>query len=309
MKAMREKSTSEFKISLDDEIVDPDDTTTPSKKTETVKKRGTGKNGRNLSWIVFVLVALIAAAMVFGYMDIRNRLLSFHSTGSQETRHLSEDLQSKFSTLSAQFSTLEESVKGLIESGSALNASVSSLDEALKKADKSIAEINSSKADKKSLDKALKDIEKRLSPLPEEVKKVAADTAVMSAKLNAGLTEMNTLSARVTEDLKSLKLVVDALHAEKASKKELLTEIDHIENVLKASGNQSEKHAAELAISIRRLELRIRSLEAKAGISPPPDNQLPDSKPDADAPEKQAPGNSSPTSASPGDLIERDIVQ
>ncbi len=305
---MNEKSISEFKISLDDDAIDPDGAGTPQKKKEPVKKKTGKKSSRNLNWIVFVLVALIILAMAFGYLDIRNRLLSFHSTGSQETRHLSEDLQSKFTTLSTQFTTLEESVKGLTENGSDLSASVSSLDKALKKADKAISGLKASKADQKKLDKTLGDIKKQLSPLSEEVKKVTADTAVMSAKLNAGLTEMNTLSTEISDNIKSLKLAIDALKAEKASKKELLTEIDHIENVLKASENQSEKQSANVATSIRRLELRLRSLEIKAGISPPGDNQIQDDRA-ADAVPGEEASDASSTPSQPGDLIERDITQ
>jgi len=309
MKTMSDKSTSEFKISLDDGMVDPDDTGKPTKKPEPVKKRRESKPDRNRSPIALVLVALLVAAMIAGYMDIRNRLLSFHSTGSQETRHLSEDFQSKFSTLATQFSTLEESVKGLTEAGATLSASVSSLDEALKKADKSIAGLKTSKADKSSLDSALKDFEKRVSPLSEAIKKTTADTAIMSATLNAGITEMTTLSTRVSDDMNALKVVAETLQAEKASKKELLTEINHIENVLKTSRNQSEKQAADFATSIRRIELRISSLETKAGLSPSSDNQPPDSTPANVRPGEQTPDIPSRTPTSPGDLIERDIIQ
>jgi chromosome segregation ATPase len=309
MKIMSDKSKSEFKISLDDGVVDPDDTRKPTNKPEAVRKKRGEKPDRNLSLFSFVPVALIAVVMIAGYLDIRNRLLSFHSAGSQETRNLAEDLQSKFSSLTIKFSTLEESTKGLTEAGSTLSASVSSLNEALKKTDKSISGIKASKADKNSLDNALKEIEKRVSPLSEAIKKTATDTAIMSAKLNASITEMTTVSAKVSDDIKAMELVVETLQSEKASKKELLTEIDHLENVLNASRNQSEKQASDFATSIRRLELKISSLEAKAGLAPSSSNKASGSKPALVVPGEQTSGSPSPTPAQSGDLIERDITQ
>lgn len=306
---MKEKSASEFKISLDDETVDPDDTGAPIKKPEAGKKKVEKSTDRRFSRLTFVLFALMIVVVIAGYMDIRNRLLSFHSTGSQETRHLSEDLQSKFSTLSNQFATLEESIKGLTDSGSTLSASVASLDEALKKLETSMNGIKSSKADKSRLDSALKDVDKRISPLSEEIKKVSADAGVMSAKLNAGLTEMSSASARVLNDIQSLNAVMEALQAEKATKKELLAEINHIENVLKTFKNQSEKQSADFATSIRRLELRIRSLEAKAGISTSLNNSLSNVEPAASESGEQTIDTPSPALETPTDLIERDISQ
>jgi chromosome segregation ATPase len=204
---------------------------------------------------------------------------------------------------------LNETVAGLSKREEALNTSLSSLQKALNQVDKSVTAVKSSKADRKTIDNTLKDIDKKLSPLSKEVKKVVADTAVISAELSAGLTEMETVAKKVSDDFKALNLVIDALQADKASKKELLAEIDHIENVLKTSGNQNEKQAADFATSIRRLELRIRSLEEKSGISPPSSNQLTDSTPAASATDDQRSDTQSPAPLPSGDLTEQDIIQ
>ena len=304
---MNDKPTHEFKIHLDDGMEEPESEGKPSKekKVASVKKHVKKTVGKT-SKIVYALVAISIAAMVAGYIDIRSRLLSVHSSGYQETKHLSEDIESKFSALSKKLSDVESSVSKLTESQTEIGSTLSSLNDKLSKADKSISSMAASKADKKGVASSLNEIKKELATVTESVKKNTADTAVMSAKLNATLAEVNSTADKLLEEQNGLKILVEAVQAEKASKKDLLTEIDHVENVLKANQEQSDKQMAGILKSIQRLDIRTSALEAKNGLATPSGSEpiVPDSKAEAN---KNTTQTQSPALPQPGELIERDI--
>lgn len=307
---MSEKPTGEFKIRLDDSTADHEDASksTP-KKAEAAKEKRAVKPDRKSSWLSYLFPLLLIAVLIFGYSDIRKRLLTVHSSGSMETQHLSEDLQSKFSSLGIKFSNMESTLGKLSEGQAELSKTLSSLKEALAKTDKSVSDLASTKADKKSMTSSAAKMEKELSALTESVKKNTADTAVMSAKLTATLTEMNNVSARASEDLNALNAIVDAIQSDKASKKDLLTEIDHIENVIKTNQANNEKQTAAVLQSIQRLDMRTNAVEVKVGLpssSGSPAISAPQSGGDSGETSSEA---QSPSLPEPGGLIERDITQ
>lgn len=307
---MSEKPTREFKIRLDDGSADHDDEPkpTPSKAEAVRVKRGL-KPDRNLSWVSYLLIFVVIAVMIIGYFDIRNRLLTMHSSGSQETQHLSEDLQSKFSSLGIKLSNLESTLNTLSENQTQLTETVSSLKGQLAKTDKSVSNFSSTKADKKSVTSSVSKIEKELASLTESTKKNTAETAILSAKLTATLSEINSASAKASEDLNALRAIVDALQTDKASKKDLLTEIDHIENVLKTSQTKIDRQTADVLQSVQRLDMRVNAIEVKVGL-PTPSGGSSDAgtstSSESGDPSSEAP---SPSLPAPGGLIERDITQ
>ncbi len=306
---MNDKPDQEFKISLDDGLLEQDDVRKPTPKTSEAIIMNRGQQpDRNITWIPYVLIVILVGAMIAGYFDIRNRLMSVHSSGSMETQHLSEDLQSKFTNLSNKFSDLEVSLKNLTEGQNKLTESLTSVKSELEKVGKSVSSLKSTKADKKELSASVNNVENEVAALTESVKKNTADTAVMSAKLKVTLTEMEASSAQVSEKLNALKAVLDAIQTDKASKKDLLTEIDHVENVLKANRAQNDKQTGGMLQSIRQMEGRIGALEVKAGISSPTGKQSA-APVSSGASSEKASAPPSPSAPGPGGLIERDIAQ
>jgi chromosome segregation ATPase len=260
--------------------------------------------------VSYLLIGVVIAAGVIGYFDIRNRLLSVHSSGSQETQHLSEDLQSKFASLGIKISNLESTLNTLSESHTKTAENVSTLKAELAKTNKTVSNNSSEKADKKSVSSSVSTIKNELASLTESTKKNTAETAILSAKLTTTLTEINTASMKVSEDLNALRAIVDAIQADKASKKDLLTEIDHIENVLKTYQSKTDKQTAAVLQSIQRLDMRTNAIEVKVGLPT-------SSRGSSDASASQQDSGSGDTSSAapssslpaPGGLIERDISQ
>lgn len=307
---MSEKSTREFKIRLDDSTTDHEEAPKLSPpKAEAVREKRGLKPKRNVSWISYLLIFVVIAIMIIGYFDIRSRLLTVHSSGSQETQHLSEDLQSKFSSLGIKYSNLESTLKDLSESHTELLKTVSSLKDQLAKTDKSISSISSTKAEKKSVASSVAKIEKELASLTESGKKNTAETAILSAKLTAALTEINNASAKAFEDLNALRAIVDAIQTDKASKKDLLTEIDHIENVIKTNQTKIDRQTANALQSVQRLDMRVNAVEVKVGLPTPSEGSADAAPPAASASGETSSEPQSPSLPEPGELIERDITQ
>lgn len=304
---MNEKKSKEFKISLDDASAEHEDLENlPSKKTSAKEKSTGGQPVQSPPWLIYILIVVVIAAMVAGYFNIRNDLVSVDSSGSQKTQVLSEDLESKFSELSGKFSSLEASLNTLAEAQTGLTESVAALKDDVSKAEKSISSLTSSKVDKKSLNKSLSEVKEQMGSLKKSVDKNIAETAVMSAKLIAALNEMDSLFTKASEDQNALKALMDGIQTDKASKKELLTEIDHVENVLKTNQDQIDQRISSTLETLQRLEMRTSALEAKAGLSGKTKATADEAEADRQAVEnKQEP--QTPALPEPGELIERDI--
>lgn len=309
---MSEKPNSGFKIRLDDGTEDtgvhPESS---ANKTDTGENRGRPKSARNISWVSYVLITSILAVMIFGYFDIRGRLLTVYDSGSKETQHLSDDLESKFSSLAVKLSNMEASLEDLSKAQTKLSASVLSLEKGIEKADKSISGITSSKADKKSVASSIKKIDKQLTSLSESIKKNSTAGAVVSAQLKSALNELDNASIKFSEEMNSLSALLDAVKADKASKKDLLAEIDHIENVLKTNQAARDRQAASILQTLQRLDMRTNALEVKTGVAkiPGKDTGADSTTPSAETGNAATSSSASPSLLEPGELIERDISQ
>lgn len=307
---MSEKPTNGFKIRLDDSSADHDDATKPTpQKADAVREKRGLKLVRNPSRILYVLIFVVIAVMAIGYFDIRSRLLNVHSSGSTETQHLSEELQSKFSSLGIKLSNLESALDSLSESQVQLSDNVTSLKDELAETGKSVSKITSDKADKKSVASSVAKIEKELGSLSESLKKNSTDAAVLSAKLTASLTALNNDSAKASEDLNTLKAVVDAMQIDKASKKDLLSEIDHVENALNTNQADFAKQTAAVLQSIQRLNMRTQAIEVKVGLSTSSGTSESTPSPTESSSGETSSEPPSPSLPEPGGFIERDIAQ
>jgi septal ring factor EnvC (AmiA/AmiB activator) len=302
---MNDKQNQEFKIHLDDGVDEPEGQGKKARDKKAVSTRKKEpKSGGNTSWIPYALIVVLVAAMVGGYMSIRNQLLSVHSYGSQETKHLSEDIDSRFSNLNSKLSDLEKSFSSLSEAQAGFDKSLSSLSDSLSKESKNISGINSSKANKKEVSSSLAEINKQLSSLSDMVKKNTADTAVMSSQLKATLVEVNTITDKVVAAHDRLATDLEAIQTGKASKEDLISEIDHLENVLKASQAKGDQKISNMMQTIQRLEMSISALEAKTGLAGSSGSGASGS---ITTPNGTPSLPSSSGSPEPGELIERDI--
>jgi len=165
---MNEKPTHEFKIRLDDSADDHEDAPKPaSGQVASARKDQAKKAAQGTPWVSYVPIALVALALLFGYIHIMGKLNTVHTSGTEETQHLSKDTESKFSSLAVKLSNQEAALGSLSESHDGLSASVSALKDELSKANKSLSDLSSSKADKKSVSSSVSKLENQLASLED----------------------------------------------------------------------------------------------------------------------------------------------
>ena len=267
---MDDNSTSEFKIRLDDRPAEPEHACeTPKSVRESVKETAREIETRRAvkpekSKTGLILMGILLLLLLAGYVDMRRRVITFQTSGSKESQTLAEDIQAKFSALSVNITTLEETLKKLTESQNTLNQSLARIEGAL-------STLKSGKADKAAMDS----MEQRLSPLSDDVKNITAATNALSIKLTTEMTGLTAATAKVSNDLAAVQSKFAALQSETVAKKDLFTEIDHLENILKTNQEQGRKEIESLSVTIRRLELKIAALESKAAAAPATSTAVP----------------------------------
>ncbi len=297
---MEETPSSEFKIRWqDDEPVEPEAGPSPSNTGKSSGRREKApKSGRGTLLLIFLLIVAAIALMVVGYIDIRERVAAVEGTRAKEAQNISEDLQSKFSSLSIKFSAMETAFAERADLLADLKKTADALSTQLSDIQGKISSLSTAKADKSAVDKALSAMEQQHATLSKKIDGTETAATARADKLAGKLAAAETAAAQALVDLKTLSVKLDALSAEKASKKELLAEINHIENVLSTEKGLAEKVAADLSQRLRRIELKLTGLETLIHRDAPPP-----------APAQPKAASPIPDRSSPGEVIEKDITR
>lgn len=302
---MNEDSTPEFKIRLDDEPVRPKVKIPAEKDAQSVKKLG-----RRMTIAILLLFILIVGAMVAGYLDIKKQLSTVHDYGTQEAQNLSSDLQSKFSTLSVKSASVEDSLTQISDAQSSLKANIDALKKDIAKVSKLADTLNASKADKKSVKDSAAALSKQLSPLSTEMQK---QKSVISAIEKSTREDISTVQKKVLQVAKEAKIFqekIDAVRAEKASKKDLLAEVDHIQKSQDKLEIGLKRVITQLESKINQLEkeMMTRTGSSKGSTAAPVVSSTTPSSTGEPKPTPPSIGKPS-TPPKPGELLEQDISQ
>lgn len=303
---MNDNSTPEFKIRLDEEPTRTNIKTPAGKETQSVKKLG-----RRLTLTVLLLFTLVVGAMVAGYLDIKKRLLTVHHSGTQEAQNLSSDLQSKFSSLSLKSATVEETLASLTSAQSALNTAIETLKQDLSKLSKRTEELGNAKADKKSLKSSAASLGKKISPLSKAIENQKKTISAIEKSTKKEISSVTNKVRQVTKDTKAFQEKIDAVRAEKASKKDLLSEVDHIQKSQDKLEIELKRVITRLETNIDRLEeelARVKSGASKPTTAPKSTTPPPSTPIDGAKPAGTTSGKPSPV-LKPGELLEQDINQ
>jgi chromosome segregation ATPase len=164
-------------------------------------------------------------------LDIKKRLTQTNATGTFEFKSLSDDLESRFSSLSLKQAKLEEAFNKKVAS---LDKTTTSLENSLGKVDKTLKStlniINALKTDRKLLESALAKIDLTLAPVRKDLKNVSAEIKALDLKLVqelagvAGTGELLKLAENFDEtkqELKQLRTDVSMLSSTQLDKEEL----------------------------------------------------------------------------------------
>jgi chromosome segregation ATPase len=245
-------------------------------------------------------VALAAAA---GYFDLRKGVVKLQKVDVVEVEKLSEELNSKFSSLSVQSAKVAESVTTIQETFDNLKATfdkrvlplneiligfdktISTLKSSLENAQKTIDELKNSKSDKSELTAAVDKIAKQVTPLNQRLKDMAYEMNTLDENLTQELAELSSTLQKIKGELASyetLKKDLAALSSSKPDNARLTAQIENqtksIEAVKRGLDERNRK-IEDMEAQIQDL-LKFKALsEIKKRLEPA--GRLPSSAPNA----------------------------
>lgn len=222
---MGRKQPSHFRMSLDDESSD-------ELIEEEIIDRRIEKMGHRITLVSILIPVLVAVVLVLAYLDLTNRVTSFHDSGSTEVDELSKSLEDRFSSLSVKQAKLTETAGQLaatVKSSSEKQAEnlkgvEKRLQDTLGQTQQKIEQINRAKADKKELEKSVGGLQKRFSPIQENLKSAVSDLTKLEKNfkkelthLNGSLADFNELLADLNKRIESQSETSKQLQADLAS--------------------------------------------------------------------------------------------
>ncbi len=243
---MRDENSSDFKIRLDD-----NDDETPDSFFETeIKDQRIEKLNQRITFFSILIPGLICVILFVAYLDIKKRVSIFHDTGTEEVQNLSQDLESRFSSLSQRHAKLKESLDKKILS---IENATTSLKNDLKKTETTINKIGSSKTDKKELARAIAKIDKTLSPFQNDLKSISSEIESLSKNFKQELARLAGTIDKAKKDVFKLQGDISFLSSGKIGKKELKL----------ALKNEDERKREKLSQVTRNLENKIELMNRK----------------------------------------------
>jgi chromosome segregation ATPase len=217
------------------------------------------KPNRRLTVFAILVPLVIGAIVAYAYVDLKTE---FAAVKEGDVQKLSQDLDSRFSSLSLQSAKLEETLRGQLaefeKTGSALAAKQSDLE-------KRLTALGGALPDTAALQQALSDITAQLAPLAAQVAAVEGTLATLTrsnresvealAALDQRLKSVEASSAQLGQDLA-------ALSAAQLDRRELASTV---EAAVATERKRFQSRLAEMAdlygASIKTLQQRTDQLE------------------------------------------------
>ncbi|MBW2592508.1 MAG: hypothetical protein JRE58_05815 [Deltaproteobacteria bacterium] len=261
---MNEDHKSDFRIRIDEDE--------PSRSFfhPEVENQQINKLRKRITFMSFFTLCLLAIALTFAYIDIKKQVGGFHVSGSRGFETISQDVESRFSSLSVKYAEIEDKFSNKI---TALENSVASVKTDLDKTaasqhksaasiKKSLQTIQSSKADKKALSSLKKKTAATLVALQKDMEKFPSMLQNMDSEYDGVLAEFQ-------QDLKSIgKKILDlqsslsdlaAVSARRPTKEKIKADLHDQELVFQ---NQVDELTTLLNRNDDKIEILISRIEA-----------------------------------------------
>jgi DNA repair exonuclease SbcCD ATPase subunit len=274
---------------------------------EDLKDRRLEKLSTRVTLLTILIPCLIGVILVVAYLDIKDRVTRTYDTGTRGVQQLSENLDSKFSSLSLKIAGLEENATKVAEKVAALEKTAAFVQSRLRDAQKSVVALKSSKADQKEINAALKAVKQSLAPIPEKIDALQAESRKDDQQLNQEITA-------ATEAFKSLQKEYLKVQADMAVLRTTKIDSDTLDAALESERQNYEdtlgQKTATLEEQLNTLEKQVANLSKKLAATRQPAPAKPKPKAPAPAPKPKAPAPSTAPNASqpaPGKIIEQTL--
>jgi chromosome segregation ATPase len=288
---MRKKSQSEFKMRMDNGE-------TEALFAEERSDLRLEKLTQKVTIISILLPVLIGVILIISYLDIKTRVSTVQDTGESGVQSLSQNLESRFSSLSVKYAALEEAFN---QKNKQMDKAQLSLQKRLKEAEKSVRWLNKIKAGKKTLEEKRATLDTRLGAIKTDLQTLDSNLSSLDQAVKQELAELVALVEKSGNAVLGFQAQVaekiDRAEAEKLidkQKKALLTSIE-------AMGLRLEKQIVlnRQKIAAVKDKAVVKKSTSKAASAP---KKTPAPKPAPKQAEK--PAQSAPQ---PGEIVEQDL--
>ena len=243
--------------------------------------------------IISVMIpVLIVIVLVIAYLDIKKRVMHTEDTGSMSIQKISEDLESRFSSISLRQAQLEEELKRLVDNA---NQSAARMEVKITKMEEAVKDARATLAGKKELNEAVAGLDKKLANVAAALDETKVQLAAIPAQLNTSLEQVRTTATESKTQIAGFEEKLTRIGREKIDKPALDLAV-RLENL---------KLEQLLKAQIGTLEDKMRNLEKQVSqvSSRPTPSPAATVRPRTTAPQE----NESPPAEQP--ILEQNIVQ
>ena len=288
---MPKKSQPEFKMRMDNGE-------TESLFAEERSDLRLEKLTQKVTIISILLPVLIGVILIISYLDIKSRVTTVQDTGESGVQSLSQNLESRFSSLSVKFAALEEAFNQKSEKMDKGNLA---LQKRVKEAEKSVRWLNKIKAAKKTFEQKSTDIDTRLEAIKTDLQTLDSNLNSLDLSVKQELVELVALVEKSGNTLLGFQAQV----AEKMDRAEAEKLIDKQKKALLAN---IEAMGLRLEKQIVLNRQKIAAVKEKAAVKKSTNKPAPVSK-KTQAPKPALKQTEKPAQAAPepGEIVEQDL--
>jgi uncharacterized phage infection (PIP) family protein YhgE len=244
------------------------------------------KLGQRVTMISILIPVLIVVVLVIAYMDIKQRVIRTEDTGVSGVQKLSQDVESRFSTLSLRQAKLEELLKQTSEKD---DQSLAQIQVNLKKLEDRVKGVGRNLASKKDLDTKVDAIQKKIDNVSNAMDENQANVTQINSQMQTKLSQMGETLENRDNRIAQLETQLAGLDQEKIDKSALDLAISLEALKIKQSlKSQLDDIDARLKALETRIKTQSRSVPAPRSI---PSKPIPSVKP-------QQPSSPSPAEGS-----------
>ncbi|RPH51807.1 MAG: hypothetical protein EHM85_05190 [Desulfobacteraceae bacterium] len=237
---MEEKKSPEFKINID--TIHSDAFIREEKKEIRIEKLN-----QRVTIISILIPCIIAILLVVSYLDIKNKIMGVHDSGSMEVRNLSKAIDKKTAELSSQYSKLEESFE---KKTATLKTEFQN----------SVKDIKEEKAEKTEVVNSITGISRQISVLRNDLLAFSYKNKGMEAVFSQKIMDIIKNLDKIENDIVKLNSGIAGILVSKADKKEMEASI---KNEQKRYQNEINRLAGDIEDKIDSIRRHLTEVEKK----------------------------------------------
>lgn len=298
---MSKKSQSQFKMRMDSG-------STESLYAEERSDLKLEKLTQKVTLMSILIPVLIGVILVISYLDIKSLVSTVKDTGESGVQSLSQNLESRFSSLSVKFASLDESLNQKIETAEKARLS---LQKRMNEAEKSVRWLNKIKTAKKTFDEKNAAVETSLEAIRTDLQTLDANLTSLDQSVKKELADLVALVEKSSTTLIGFQAQVSGKIDREETRKLLDKQKQELLARLESMGLKLEKQ-----IVLNRQKIAAVK-EKTAGKSPGTEaktapKKAPPSKPAPEKAEKPSPAPEKvkkpvKPAPKPGEIVEQDL--